>query len=221
MSADPPDKKRILIVDDHPMMREGLAYTINREPDLVVCGEAETAAQALTMVEAHDPDLVLADISLPGRNGVELIKDLRAVHPATAVLVVSSHDESVFAERVLRAGGRGYVTKHEGGREMIRAIRCVLAGQIFVSEKLSAHLLQQLYQGATHGERPGVNQLSDREFEIFQLIGRGLSTQTIGERLHLSAKTVDAHRANIKEKLRLDTTAELISYAATWMTQAL
>ncbi len=216
-----PEKKRILIVDDHPMMREGIAHTINREPDLVVCGEVGTAAQALTMVQSHDPDLVLADISLPGRDGVELIKDLRAAYPATVVLVVSSHDESIFAERVLRAGGRGYVTKQEGGREVIRAIRCVLGGQIFFSEKLSGNLLQQFYMGSAPGERPVVHQLSDREFGIFQLIGRGLSTQTISEQLHLSAKTVDAHRANIKEKLGLKTTAELISYAATWMAQAL
>ena len=166
MSPDP-EQKRILIVDDHPMMREGLAHTINREPDLVVCGEVGTVAQALALVQAHDPDLVLADISLPGRDGVELIKDLRAAHPATPVLAVSSHDESIFAERVLRAGGRGYVTKHEGGREVVRAIRCVLGGQVYFSEKLSGNLLQKFYLGSAapvSGEHPVVHQLSDREF---------------------------------------------------------
>lgn len=215
------DKKRILIVDDHPMMREGIAHSINRESDLEVCGEVGTVSQALAMVETHDPDLVLADISLPGRDGIELIKDLRVTHPAMAVLVVSSHDESIFAERVLRAGGRGYVTKQEGGQEVVRAIRRVLGGHIFLSEKLSGNLLQQFYLGSPPGERPVVSQLSDREFEVFLLIGRGLSTQTISEQLHLSAKTVDAHRANIKEKLGLQTTAELISYAATWRAQTL
>jgi DNA-binding NarL/FixJ family response regulator len=215
-------KHRILIVDDHPMMREGIAHTINREPDLIVCAEATTAAEALSMVEAHRPDLVLADLSLPGRDGVELIKDLRAASPDTVVLAISTHDESVFAERVLRAGGRGYIAKQEGGAEMVRAIRVVLSGQVFLSEKLSAHLLQQLYRGnaGTGEDRFGVNQLTDREFEVFQLIGRGLSTQVISERLNVSTKTVDAHRANIKEKLGLQTTAELISFAATWITQS-
>ena len=222
MTSTTLDKKRIVIVDDHPMMREGIAHTVNREPDLTICGEVGTAAQALAVVEAHQPDLVLVDISLQDRDGVELIKDLRVAQPATPVLVVSSHDESIFAERVLRAGGRGYVTKQEGGREVVRAIRCVLGGKIFLSEKLSGHLLQQLYAGpAAPNERPGVGQLSDREFEVFQLIGRGLSSQTISDQLHLSAKTVDAHRANIKAKLGLQTTAELISYAATWRVQTL
>lgn len=203
------------------MMREGLTHTINREPDLVVCGEATTAAQALEMVERLRPDLVLADISLPGRDGVDLIKDLRAINPLILVLAVSTHEESIFAERVLRAGGRGYLAKQEGGAEMVRAIRTVLGGKLFLSEKLSAQLLQQVYRGGPINERFGVNQLTDRELEIFQLIGRGLSTQAIGDHLQVSTKTVDAHRANIKEKLGLNTSAELISYAATWMAKTL
>ena len=203
------------------MMREGLSHTINREADLVVCGEATTAAQALEMVERLRPDLVLADISLPGRDGVDLIKDLRAINPLTLVLAVSTHEESIFAERVLRAGGRGYLAKQEGGAEMVRAIRMVLSGKLFLSEKLSVQLLQQVYRGRPLNDRSGVNQLTDRELEIFQLIGRGLSTQAIGEHLKVSTKTVDAHRANIKEKLGLSTSAELISYAATWMAKTL
>lgn len=203
------------------MMREGLSHTINREADLIVCGEATTAAQALTMVERLGPDLVLADISLPGRDGVDLIKDLQAISPATLVLAVSTHEESIFAERVLRAGGRGYLAKQEGGAEMVRAIRTVLSGKLFLSEKLSAQLLQQVYRGGPPNDQSGVNQLTDRELEIFRLIGRGLSTQVIGEHLKVSTKTVDAHRANIKAKLGLNTSAELISYAATWMAKTL
>ena len=203
------------------MMREGLSHTINREPDFTVCGEATTAAQALAMVERLHPDLVLADISLPGRDGVDLIKDLQSVSPLTLVLAISTHEESIFAERVLRAGGRGYLAKQEGGAEMVRAIRTVLSGKLFLSEKLSVQLLQQVYRGKPFNDRSGVNQLTDRELEIFQLIGRGLSTQAIGEHLKVSTKTVDAHRANIKEKLGLSTSAELISYAATWMAKTL
>lgn len=203
------------------MMREGLSHTINREADLIVCGEATTAAQAVEMMERLHPDLVLADISLPGRDGVDLIKDLQAIQPSVLVLAISTHEESIFAERVLRAGGRGYLPKQEGGTEMIRAIRTVLSGKLFLSEKLSIQLLQQVYRGGPVTDRSGVSQLTDRELEIFQLIGRGLSTQAIANHLKVSTKTVDAHRANIKEKLGLGTSAELISYAATWMAKTL
>jgi DNA-binding NarL/FixJ family response regulator len=211
-----PQRKRLLIVDDHPMMREGLTNLIGNQPDLEVCGEADNAAQALEMIPATMPDLVLADITLPGRSGLELVKDIASMHPQVMTLVVSMHEESVYAERVLRAGGRGYVMKKEGGKRILAAIRSVLAGEIAVSEKMSAKILQ-IFSGRRDGApHSPVELLTDREFEVFQLIGRGCSTREMAGTLHLSAKTVEVHRAHIKEKLQIKTAAELISYAARW-----
>jgi DNA-binding NarL/FixJ family response regulator len=211
-------RMRVLIVDDHPMTRAGLAHMINHQPDMIVSGEAESAAQALAALEASEPDLMLVDITLPGKSGLELIKDLKAMHPGLPVLVISMHDESLYADRVLRAGARGYITKHEGGEKLMRAIRCVLSGKIYVSENMSAHILEIFSRGQTTPQRPAIENLSDREFEVFELIGEGLSARQIAARLHLSAKTVDAHRANIKGKLKIQTSAELISFAARWIT---
>jgi DNA-binding NarL/FixJ family response regulator len=211
-------RMRVLIVDDHPMTRAGLAHMINHQPDMIVSGEAENAAQALAALEASEPDLILVDITLPGKSGLELIKDIKAMHPGLPVLVISMHDESLYADRVLRAGARGYITKHEGGEKLMRAIRCVLSGKIYVSEKMSAHILEIFSRGQTTPQRPAIENLSDREFEVFELIGEGLSAHQIAARLHLSAKTVDAHRANIKGKLKIQTSAELISFAARWIT---
>ena len=210
-------QKRLLIVDDHPMMRQGLAQLINNEPDLTVCGEAENAHQALQSIEKLNPALVLLDITLPGKSGLELIKDIQIMHPGLAVLVISMHEESLYAERVLRAGGRGYIMKQEGGKKLMQAIRHVLNGQVYVSEKMSARILEIF-----SGRRPEtggslVEKLTDREFEVFQLIGRGMSTRDIAEYLHLSAKTVEVHRLNIKEKLSLKTASELIRYAVRWV----
>ncbi|MBW0000659.1 MAG: response regulator transcription factor [Verrucomicrobia bacterium] len=207
--------KRILIVDDHPMIREGLRTLISREPDLSVCGEAETAAEGLKATAELNPDLVLVDIGLPGRNGLELIKDLRAFHPALPILVLSMHDELLWAERVLRAGARGYVMKRETGPVMVQAIRQVLANQLCVSEKISARILESFAGHRVESSPLGL--LSDREFEVFELIGRGKSTTDIAAELHLSTKTVEAHRAKIKEKLELRTMPELISFAARWV----
>jgi len=211
-----PAKKRILIVDDHPMMRQGLVQLIGVEPDLLVCGEAENAATALDAVSTLKPDLVLADISLPGKNGLELIKDFQAIQPGLPVLVISMHDESLYAERVLRAGGRGYIMKQEGGKKLMQAMRQVLEGKVYVSEKISAEILDTL-----SGRRPGaegspMEKLTDRELEIFQLIGQGKGTRDIAQTLHLSVKTVDVHRANIKTKLTLNSASELIRYAVRW-----
>ena len=207
------NQKRIMIVDDHPMMRQGLAQLIGAEPDLAVCGEAENAGQALDAISALKPDLVLADISLPGKNGLELIKDFHAVQPGLPVLVISMHDESLYAERVLRAGGRGYIMKQEGGKKLMQAIRQVLGGKIYVSEKMSAEILETFSsQRAGTGGSP-VEQLTDREFEVFQLIGQGNGTRTIAERLHLSIKTVETHRQNIRTKLNVHTVAGLTKYA--------
>jgi len=210
-------KTGILIVDDHPMMRQGLALLIANEPDLCVAGEADTAAQALENASARPPGLVLADISLPDKNGLELIKDLRSMHPDLPVLVVSMHDEALFAERVLRAGARGYIMKQEGGRKLLLAIRQVLAGQIYVSEKMSARILELF-----SGHRPGaggspVERLSDREFEVFQLIGLGKGTREIAVQLHLSVKTVEVHRAKIKAKLDVKTATDLVRVAVQWV----
>jgi DNA-binding NarL/FixJ family response regulator len=207
--------KRILIVDDHPMMREGLRALISRERDLIVCGEAETAGQALDAVANLKPDLVLADITLPGRNGIELIKDICALQHAMLILVISMHDESLYTERVLRAGARGYIMKQESGPTMMQAIRQVLAGRIYLSDKMSARVLEHV--AGKHTKASPIERLSDREWEVFQLIARGKSTVQIAEELHLSTKTVEAHRARVKKKLDLRTMPELISFASRWV----
>jgi DNA-binding NarL/FixJ family response regulator len=212
-----PVKKRILIVDDHPMMRQGLAQLIEAEPDLLVCGEAETAGRAFEAIAVLKPDLVLADISLPDKSGLELIKDFQAVQPGLPVLVISMHDESLYAERVLRAGGRGYIMKQEGGKKLMQAIRQVLSGQIYVSEKMSAKIVEIFSGQRTAAGSSPVEKLTDREFEVFQLIGQGKSTKEIATGLHLSAKTVEVHRINIKQKLNLKSAPELIRYAVRWV----
>jgi DNA-binding NarL/FixJ family response regulator len=211
------NRTRVLIVDDHPMTRAGLVHVINHQPDLVVCCEAENAAEALDAVDACRPDLVLADITLPGKSGLELIKDIKAIRPELPILVISMHDESLYAERVLRAGARGYITKQEGGEKLMQAVRHVLSGQIYVSEKMSAHILERFSGGQAAPVCSLVAQLSDREFGVFELLGQGLSAHEMAARLHISTKTVDAHRANIKAKLVIKTTSELISYAARWI----
>ena len=208
---------RILIVDDHPMMREGLAQLIGQQPDMAVCGEAGEAGDALEKVRLLKPSLVLADITLPGRNGLELIKDIQALEAGVLVLVISMHDESFYAERVLRAGGRGYVMKQEGGKKILEAIRQVAAGQIFVSDKMSARILE-IFSGRQPAEgRAAVENLTDREFEVFQLIGQGMGTKELAGQLHLSPKTIQVHRANIKVKLQVRSMAELIRHAVRWV----
>ena len=210
-------KKRLFILDDHPMMREGLAQLINNESDLTVCGEAGTGREVPDLVAKTRPDLVLADISLPDKGGLEVIKDLQALHPGLAVLVISMHDESLYAERVLRAGGRGYVMKQEGGKKLMAAIRQVLSGQIYVSEKMSSKILESFSGQTAQANRMPMENLSDREFEVLHLIGQGKGTRDIAQQLNLSVKTVDAHRANIKRKLNLNTGTELVRYAVRWV----
>ncbi len=212
-----PAKSRVLIVDDHPLTRAGLVYTINREPDLTVCGEAENAAQTLKLLEVTHPDLLLLDLTLPGKSGLELIKDVKAMYPDIPILVISMQDEALYADRVLRAGASGYITKNEKSEKLMGAVRHVLRGKIYVSEKMSAHILEMFSGRHNAAERSAIEQLSDREFEVFELLGEGLSAHEIGKRLHLSAKTVDAHRANIKKKVKIKSGSELISYAARWI----
>lgn len=209
-------RKKIFIVDDHPVFREGLVGLVKREADWIVCGEADAAPQALTAIEKLKPDLVLADIGLPGRSGLELIKDLRAALPELAVLVISMHDETLYAERVLRAGGRGYIMKQEGPDRMLQAIRQVLDGQIYLSGKMSVRILDAFAGGSAKASSP-IARLTDRELEILQLVGQGNDSHVIAGQLHLSVKTVDAHRGHIKEKLNLSSGTELIVYAARWV----
>ena len=208
-------KKRILIIDDHPMMREGLARLIGLEPDLIVNAEVENAHQALDTIAASRPDLVLADIDLPDKSGLEFIKDVQAMHPGLLVLVISMHDEALYAERVLRAGGRGYIMKQEGGKKIMEAIRQILGGKIYVSEKMSSKILE-VFSGKNSSGNSPIGQLTDREFEVFQLIGQGKSTREIAAQLHISVKTVEVHRVNMKEKLKVATAPELVRYAVRW-----
>jgi DNA-binding NarL/FixJ family response regulator len=211
-------KKRIVLVDDHPMMRQGLGALIHNEPDLEVVGEAENAAQGLDCVTRLKPDLVLADITLPDKTGLELIKDIQALgENVPDVLVISMHDEALYVERVLRAGGRGYIMKQEGGKKLMLAIRQVLSGQVYVSEKMSSKILEIFSGRRQESATSPVETLTDREFEIFQLIGKGLTTLQMAHELHVSNKTIEVHRANIKAKLKLNTAAELLRYAVRWI----
>jgi DNA-binding NarL/FixJ family response regulator len=208
---------KILIVDDHPMMREGLAQLIGQQPDMAVCGEAGTAHEALEKVRLLKPNLVLADITLPGRDGLELIKDIQALAAGVSVLVISMHDEALYAERVLRAGGRGYVMKQEGGKRIMEAIRQVSSGKIFVSEKMSANILEIFSGRRPESAVSPVENLTDREFEVFQWIGQGVETKDLARQLHVSPKTIEVHRANIKTKLKIKSITELIRYAVRWV----
>ncbi len=209
-------KKQIFIVDDHPMMRDGLRQLIGNEPDLEVCGEADDGPEALQQIDALKPSLAIVDITLRTTSGLELIKDLHIRRPDLPVLVVSMHDESLYAERVLRAGGRGYIMKQEGGKKLIEAIRRVLEGRTYVSEKMAANILD-IFSGRRLDTSSPVEKLSDREFEVFQLIGLGLSTKEIAGRLHVSVKTIEVHRVNIKQKLNVQTAPELIRFAVRWV----
>lgn len=209
--------RKILIVDDHPMMRDGLAALISAQPDLAVCGQAADAREAMQAIESQRPDIVLMDISLPGKSGLEAVKDIQALRPGLAVLVISMHDESLYAERVLRAGARGYIMKQEGGKRIMEAIRAVLENKVFVSEKISARILESFSGRRAEAVASPVETLTDREFEIFQLIGRGRSTREIAEQLHISVKTAEVHRVNIKTKLKIATSSEFVHYAVRWI----
>jgi len=210
-------RKKILLVDDHPLMRRGQADLLGREPDLVVCGEAGTAREAMAAIAKLSPDLVLTDMALPDKNGLELIKDIQALHPGLPVLAMSMQDESLYAARVLRAGGRGYVMKAEGPERLAIAIRDVLNGQVVLSARMAAKMLEAMVGPAGKTGDALEARLSDRELEVLRLFGEGWSTEEIATRLHLSPKTVDVHRANIKEKLSLKTTPEFQRHAIRWV----
>jgi DNA-binding NarL/FixJ family response regulator len=209
--------KGILLVDDHSFMRDGLAQLIDRQPDMKVCGEAGDPAEALRQLAKTKPDLVLTDLTMPGRSGLEFVKDLRAANPAIAILVISMHDEAVYAERALRAGARGYIMKGAGGENLLTALRQVLRGDVYVSPQMSARILANLSGNKPRGSSSPIEKLTDREFEVFQLIGQGKSTRDIAEQLHLSPKTVDVHRTHLKEKLELKDATALIRHAVRWV----
>ena len=209
--------KKILIVDDHPVLRRGLASLIESEPDLAVCGEAASCEAALAAVRDRRPDLVIVDLQLEGGDGLDLVKDLKQRHPALPALVLSMHDESVYAERALRAGARGYVTKQQLDETVLAAIRRLLAGETWMSPELEAQLAQQFLGGRTLQGGSPLDALSDRELEVFRWIGRGRSTRQIAESLHLSVKTIESHREHIRDKLGIESTAELARRAIRWV----
>lgn len=207
----------VVIVDDHPLMRKGLIMSLESESDIQICGQASNAEEALSLVEELEPDLVIVDISLPGMSGLELIKHMHAIRPNILTLVVSRHDESLYAERAIRAGARGYIMKLEAGRDMVKAVRRVLNGGIYVSEEINERLLMGLASGQDTVAQSPFEVLSDRELEVFELTGRGYGTREIAERLHLSVKTVESYRARIKNKLNLSSAAELMQHAVQWV----
>lgn len=210
-------RRKIFIVEDHPIMREGYLSLINREPDLASCGTAADGLEALALITEAKPDLVVADLSMPGMNGLELIKSVQAQQPKLPFLVVSAHDESLYAERAVRAGARGYIMKHEAADVIITAIREVLAGRLFLSEHLRERIALRYLGQLDPADDDPLAALSDRELEVFRLIGQGQTTQEIADAMIISPKTVDTYRANIKKKLALDSTAELIQRAALWV----
>lgn len=212
--AEPAAQRRsVLLIDDHPIVRQGLAQLLNQQPDLHVSAEAASAREALEAVEKDRFDIAIVDISLDDRSGIELIKDLRARDANLPILALSMHDEALYAERALRAGARGYIMKQEATEQVMGAIRKVLDGQVHLSEKMSARLLNQFVTAKSSGDDSPLNRLSDRELEIFLMIGRGLGTREIANKLFLSIKTVEAHREHIKEKLRLKSGTELMRLA--------
>ena len=210
-------RKRILLVDDHAVVRFGIAQLINRQTDLVVCGEQEDASKAMTAIEQLKPDLVIADLSLKDSSGLELMRNIKAQYPGLPVLVVSVHDEGIYAEIAFRAGALGYLMKQEALEKVLTAIRRVLSGAIYVSDTLAARMLQQQVRGKTDINESPVKSLSDRELEVFQLIGRWKKTREIAEELHLSIKTIEYYREQIKRKLNLKSAAELTQHATAWV----
>ena len=210
-------KINIFIVDDHPLIRSGLSHLLNREPDMQVCGEAEDVPSALKGIPQTGPDLVIVDISLRGNNGLELIKNIKALYPHLKALVFSMHDEIVYAQRALRAGARAYLMKLEDAEKIKTAIRRVMQGDIYVSQRVSSQLLHQIVNGAAASNQSPVDRLSDRELEVVQLIGSGLSTREIASSLNVSVKTIESHRAHIKGKLNLKNATELVQFSVQWV----
>jgi DNA-binding NarL/FixJ family response regulator len=215
-AGDKTKKARLLLVDDHPLVREQLSQLIAQQPDLTVCGACEDAGECLGLLPKAKPDLVVVDLSLRNTHGIELIKDIKIHHPGLRVLVLSMHDEALFAERALRAGALGYVTKQESTDTIMTAIRRVLAGEMFLTERMATQLVGRLIHASTGAAGSGLPGLSDRELEIFQMLGEGQGTRQIAEALHLDVKTVETYRLRLKEKLHVNTASELLQRAVQW-----
>jgi DNA-binding NarL/FixJ family response regulator len=216
MSQEPATKSQILVVDDHPLFREGLQQLLTRDPNLWMCGEASDAAEAMQRILELKPDLVVVDISLGSGSGIELIKAIRSEHDDLPILVVSMHDESLYAERSLRAGAMGYVMKHEPGKTVITAIHKLLRGEMYLSERMSSAVISKFMRGEPDTPGSPVDTLSDREMEVFRMLGRGLGTRKIAADLNVTVATVNSFRNRIKEKLKLKTATEVMLHAIQW-----
>jgi DNA-binding NarL/FixJ family response regulator len=215
-SSVPSKKNRVFLVDDHPIVRQGLTYLISRESDLAVCGEAEDSHAALQTMGTAKPDILIVDISLNGPDGLDLLKEVRARYPELPVLILSMHDESIYAERALRAGAQGYIMKQEATDKVLVALRRILSHEIYVSERIANRMLQRYIGNHATGRPSSIADLTDRELEVFRLIGEGHSTRRIAEELHISVKTVESYQAHIKEKLSLRSSRELVQHAIQW-----
>ena len=209
-------KSRVLLVDDHPIVRQGLALLIDREPDLAVCGEAEGAHSAFHAITTLRPDIVVLDISLSGPDGLDVLKEIRSKTASLPVLILSMHDESIYADRTMRAGANGYIMKQEATEKVLVAIRRILQGEVYLSDRLTNTMLQQYVRGAAPTEKSPLVNLTDRELEVFRLIGEGHGTRQIADELHLSVKTIESYQAHIKEKLALRNARELVQHAIEW-----
>jgi DNA-binding NarL/FixJ family response regulator len=217
VSPAPAASKKILLVDDHPITRQGLRMLIAQQPGLAVVGESDNAAQAMELAAKLKPDIAIVDIALRSANGIELTKNLKAHSPDLMILIVSMHDEELFAERALRAGARGYLMKHEASERVIEALEKIASGELYISDRVRARMLSRLVNNRTGEVTSPVESLSDREMEVFQLIGNGYATRQIAERLNLSVKTIDSYREHLKLKLNLDSGADLVRYAIQWV----
>jgi len=210
-------KATIVIVDDHPIVRQGLADLLNEEPDLIVTGQAEDAPEAMQIIRKEKPDIVIIDVSLKETSGIELIKDIKALDPDIPILTLSMHDESLYAERALRAGAKGYIMTQAATAKIVNAIRTVLKGQLYLSDRMSSRILRKIVGGGVEVESSPIDRLSDRELEVFTLLGQGHGTRQISEQLHLSIKTIETYRSHIKEKLDLADSTELLQHAIQWV----
>jgi len=215
-TGDPHKRSKVFLVDDHPIVRQGLALFIDREADLTVCGEADGGFAALKTITDLQPDIVVLDISLNGPDGIDLLKMIRTKAPELPVLILSMYDESTYGERALRAGANGYIMKQEATEKVLTAIRRILSGEVYVSDRLANRMLQHFINGSSSRQNSSMANLSDRELEVFRLIGGGHGTRQIADELHISVKTVESYQAHIKEKLSLRNARELVQHAIEW-----
>jgi DNA-binding NarL/FixJ family response regulator len=209
-------KRKVLLVDDHPITRQGVSAMINQQDDLIVCGETDNAASALELISTLEPDMIVLDISLKTVNGIELAKDIKARFAKVPILMMSMHDEGLYAERSLRAGAKGYIMKQEANDKILIAINQVLKGDLYISDKIREKMLHHLVNKKVDNGKFCIDSLSDRELEVFRMMGEGFSTKEIASKLHLSPKTIESYREHLKTKLRLNSGAELVQYAIQW-----